>query len=280
MSLITTMFSLPLIAAGALPVLASGVSSMVGGLFGGFMARSARRSAEKKRQAAEARLAQLEANRQEITNPYSEAMNLVTNPFANLSVSTQAAEYQAEQADVSLANTLDTLQSTGAGAGGATALARAALQSKRGIAASIAQQESRNQQLRAQGQAAMEKQLAMFSGAGNKFMFDAREKRELQQLNRQSSLVSSYSQQEAQYRSQEGAMFGEALGGLGSFAIGGGFKALRGMLGGGGERPPLTTSQKIVSDRITAESDQYAEDMELEEIEDFTLGLEEEEDES
>ena len=111
-------------------------------------------------------------------------------------------------------------------------------------------------------------------------MFDAREKRELQQLNRQSSLVSSYSQQEAQYRSQEGAMFGEALGGLGSFAIGGGFKALRGMLGGGGERPPLTTSQKIVSDRITAESDQYAEDMELEEIEDFTLGLEEEEDES
>ena len=35
MSLITTMFSLPLIAAGALPVLASGVSSMVGGLFGG-----------------------------------------------------------------------------------------------------------------------------------------------------------------------------------------------------------------------------------------------------
>ena len=45
----------------------------------------------------------------------------LSNPFCNLSVATQAAEIQIEQADISLANTLDTLRSTGAGAGGATA---------------------------------------------------------------------------------------------------------------------------------------------------------------
>ena len=44
---------------------------------------------------------------------------------------------QVEEADIALANTLDTLRATGASAGGATALAQAALQSKKGVAASI-----------------------------------------------------------------------------------------------------------------------------------------------
>jgi hypothetical protein len=52
---------------------------------------------------------------------------MITNPYENLGVATQAAEFQAEQADIALANTLDTLLATGAGAGGATALAQAAL---------------------------------------------------------------------------------------------------------------------------------------------------------
>ena len=58
------------------------------------------------------------------------------------------AEMQIEEADIALANTLDTLRATGAGAGGATALAQAALQSKKGVAASIEQQESQNEKLR------------------------------------------------------------------------------------------------------------------------------------
>ena len=36
-----------------------------------------------------------------------------------MSVATQAAEMQMEQTDIALANTLDTLMATGAGAGGA-----------------------------------------------------------------------------------------------------------------------------------------------------------------
>ena len=85
-------------------------------------------------------------NRQQINNPYAN----MSNPFANLSVATEAAKFQAEQSDIALANTLDNLRQTGAG--GATALAQAALQSKRGVSANIQQQEAQNQRMQAQGQ--------------------------------------------------------------------------------------------------------------------------------
>jgi len=72
-------------------------------------------------------------NRQPAINPYAG----MTNQMANLGVATKAAEFQAEETDIALANTLDAMQASGAGAGGATALAQAALQSKRGISASL-----------------------------------------------------------------------------------------------------------------------------------------------
>ena len=56
---------------------------------------------------------------------------------------------QAEEADLSLANTLDTIRAGGFGAGGATALAQAAAKSKRGISADIAKQEAANELARA-----------------------------------------------------------------------------------------------------------------------------------
>lgn len=85
-------------------------------------------------------------NRQQLNNPYAN----MSNPFANLQVATKAAEMQAEQTDIALANTLDNLRETGAG--GATALAQAALKSKQGVAADIQRQETQNQRLQAQGQ--------------------------------------------------------------------------------------------------------------------------------
>jgi hypothetical protein len=85
---------------------------------------------------------QLKRQDKPITNPYASTMDIsgmakdlsgmINNPYANLGVATQAAEMQAEEADIALANTLDTLRATGASAGGATALAQAALQSKKG----------------------------------------------------------------------------------------------------------------------------------------------------
>jgi len=76
----------------------------------------------------------------------------IRNPYANMPVATKAAEMKAEEADQALANTLDNFREAGYGAGGATALARAAVKSKQGITASIEQQEARNAQLAAKGE--------------------------------------------------------------------------------------------------------------------------------
>ena len=76
----------------------------------------------------------------------------IYNPYDNLSVATQANQIKMDETDKALANTLDTLRQTGAAAGGATALAQAALKSKAGIAADIEKQEVGNERLRAQGE--------------------------------------------------------------------------------------------------------------------------------
>ena len=86
----------------------------------------------------------------------TDTSDLLSNPMANLSVSTAAAEMQAEEADIALANTLDLLASTGSSAGGATALAQAALQSKKGVAATIQQQEQANAVMEARGEQALQ----------------------------------------------------------------------------------------------------------------------------
>jgi hypothetical protein len=122
---------------------------------------------------------ELEKNRQVVTNPYAN----VTNPYANLQVATKAAEMQADQTDIALANTLDQLRQTGAG--GATALAQAALKSKQGVAADIQRQEAQNQKLQAQGQQQME--MAQARGAG--FAFQAQERRDEAQLDRLQGLA-------------------------------------------------------------------------------------------
>ena len=141
-------------------------ASIVSGLFGGSKAKAAARAAAAEKARLQGKLNSLETNRQDIVNPYagvvslasmaSDLSNQISNPFANLSVATGAAEMKIEQADISLANTLDTVRATGAGAGGATALAQAALQSKKGVAASIESQEAQNEKLRAQGEQQME----------------------------------------------------------------------------------------------------------------------------
>jgi len=116
----------------------------------------------------------LEQNRQKVINPYAN----VTNPYANLQVATKAAEMQADQTDIALANTLDSLRRTGAG--GATALAQAALRSKQGVAADIQRQEAQNQRLYAQGQQQME----MAKARGTGFAFKVQEMRDMAQLDR------------------------------------------------------------------------------------------------
>ena len=227
------------IAAGAL--ISAGVN-IIGGLFAGGAAKKRERAARQEKAKLQAKLNRLEANRQDVINPMSGVKDLsglaqdlssqLTNNFQNLSVATKAAEMQIEQADISLANTLDTLRSTGASAGGATALAQAALQSKKGVSASIEQQEAQNEKMKAQGEANLqamrmqEKQriqgIQMGEGArvqqaqaaGKQFVFNAQEEREMQQLDRVSAQLSGSEARQMQAQSDRtGALMG-TIGGL------------------------------------------------------------------
>ena len=114
----------------------------------------------------DAKISALERSRQPIVNPYSNVRDIssmasdlsgmLSNPYGDLGVATGAAEIQIEQSDLALANTLDTLRATGASAGGATALAQAALQSKKQVSADIEKQELTNERLKAQGEAQLQ----------------------------------------------------------------------------------------------------------------------------
>jgi hypothetical protein len=180
------------------------------------MGGAARRRARRRQKRLLKQIEKLEGERQDIINPFEGVESMLTNPFANLTVATQAAEMQAQQTDLSLASALDTLRATGSGAGGATALAQAALSSKQGISASIAQQEAQNERLRAQGQMRLEQQLADAEVKGRQFVFGATERREMQKLNRLSALAGAASQQAAAAETQMLSGIGTALGAVGT----------------------------------------------------------------
>ena len=156
---------------------------------------------------------------------------MLSNPFANLSVATQATEMQMEQTDIALANTLDTIRATGGGAGGATALAQAALQSKKGIAASIEAQEAANDKQRAQGEATLQQQRMAEAQrqqqadvAGAQFTFQQQEAREMQQLNRLSNQIGALRGAAAQANADATAALTGGIGAAASFLgnLGGG----------------------------------------------------------
>jgi hypothetical protein len=107
----------------------AGIATLVG-------AKQQKEDAEGEAKIKKEALESLQKSRQDIVNPYAN----ITNQYANLGVATQAAEFQAEEADIALANTLDTLRASGFGSGGATALAMAAAKSKKEVSASIESQ--------------------------------------------------------------------------------------------------------------------------------------------
>ena len=234
---------------GIVTAIAAGVSvasSVASGITGASAAKRAAKKARSEKDRAQAELDSIKASRQEITNPYASTQDLsalaqdlsgqLFNPFESLGVATKAAEIQIDQADISLANTLDTLRATGASAGGATALAQAALQSKQGVSASIEQQEAQNEKLRAQGEqnlinAKMSEQqrlqsIAISEGqrvqaaeaAGQQFVYQAQEARTNMDLDRAASLVDQARAQEASANQARAAAWSNALTGVGNVA--------------------------------------------------------------
>jgi len=229
------------------------VGSIVSGLFGASRAKraAARAAAEKRRLAGE--LKNLKDKRQVLINPYASSIkdqtNLIedlggnlTNSYANLGVATQAAEMQAEEADIALANTLDTLQASGASAGGATALAQAALASKKGVSATIEKQEVANEAMKAQGNDNLQKlklsesqrtqEAILGEGArtqgilakGEAIKMDMTENRQTGEINQvYSQMIGAQNQENASRRAQTQAITGMISGvadGVSSFAQG------------------------------------------------------------
>ena len=219
-------------------------ASLIGGFIGSGAAKRRRRAAERAARQKQKELNHLEKTRQSVINPYAGVTSLadmakdlsgeLSNPFANLGVATKAAEIQIEQSDIALANTLDTLRATGASAGGATALAQAALKSKQGVAASIEQQEAQNEKLKAQGEATLQSQrmaekqriqgIQISEGAraqdaqaqGKAFEFNAREQRQTAKINRVAGQLANQQQQAAQARADQSAAWAGAFSGVGS----------------------------------------------------------------
>ena len=207
-----------------------GVLSVASGIFGAASANKKRKDAKRRRKKLQTKLNDLEDSRQDIINPYEDVENLsgmISNPFASLGVATQAAEMKIEQADISLANTLDALRSTGSSAGGATALAQAALQSKKGVAASIEAQEAQNEKLRAQGEQTLQRQkmaeaqrIQGAEVAGKSFVFNQTEQRQVAELDRVSSQLVNQQNLEAQAASDTtSALTGMVGGAIEAFGV-------------------------------------------------------------
>ena len=234
---------------GAFTAIAAGVGaagSLIGSAAASSRARRAAKRAEADARAAQRKIDSIMASRQAAINPYEGTTNLsgmasdlsgmINNPFAQLGVATQAAEIQMEQSDIALANTLDTLRSTGSGAGGATALAQAALQSKKGIAANIEQQEAQNEQLKAQGEQTANQQrmaeaqrqqgIAISEGqrlqsadaAGKQFQFQVNEDRTNADLDRVSGQQDQARSDAAAANQASAAAWGATIGAVGNIA--------------------------------------------------------------
>ena len=221
------------------------IGRIIGGKKAAANAQDELRNAQNRTNGAQAKMNEAVESRQDIINPYAGITDLsglardltsqITNPFNNLTVSTAAAKMQAEETDIALANTLDTLEQTGASAGGATALAMAALKSKQTVSATIEKQEAANDQLRAKGEAQMNREKVASSQAydqatiqlkgrkeeadakGEIFEFQTQESRTNQDINRYTSMYLGAQQAENNIReaaAEAEEEYGNAWGGL------------------------------------------------------------------
>lgn len=226
---------------------AAGVA-ITGGLVSANQAKQAKKGFQSEADRKSWEISQLEKNRQAIPNPYAnikdvsgmakDLSGMMSNPYANIGVSTQAAEMEIEQADIALANTLDTLRATGSSAGGATALAQAALQSKKGVAASIEKQEADNEKLKAAGAEKMQaakiaeaerlqnlqmseaQRLQAADVEGTKFKFGEQESRDIAKLNRLAGQEGQAKMNAASAAQSQNAAYGSMFGALGNIAGG------------------------------------------------------------
>lgn len=202
----------------AITAAVGGITSMVGAQVQKNEAKKQMEAEAKKANDAKTALEEIEKNRQEVINPYEN----MANEFENLGVATQASKFQAEEADIALANTLDTIMQTGGGSGGATALARAALESKRGISADIQKQEKANNDARAEGA----NQVQQLKAQGEAYKFETQEARDVTKMDRLQTQQDNAEAREMMARNAKMAANQEMIGAVGGMAasLGGGLQ--------------------------------------------------------
>ena len=236
--------------AGAVAAIAGGVLAVGGTIFGMNRAAKQKKFAKRDANRLKGQIARAERERPTIINPFegitdlstlaSDLSGMASNPTMNLAVATQAAEMQVEEADIALANTLDTLQASGASAGGATALAQMALKSKQGVSASIEQQEARNQEIaeksRIQGELRIQdiqmgeakrmqdiqmgqaEKVQTAQAKGKEFMYREEDNRKMQELNRLSAQLSGAQQRKMAATQASNAALAGGIGAVGNIA--------------------------------------------------------------
>lgn len=173
----------------------------IGGLFGMSGAKKRRRKAETAYDQA-----RMGYGNVDISNPYAD----LENKMEDMRVATQAAEFQAQEQQTSLAMTLDAFRGAGGGTGAAAiaqALATQQRKSNQQIAAQIEQQEIDNE-MRAR-QAAMD--IQQLGAAGE-------ESRQTREMDRQSTLLGMAQQEYAGAIEAESAASSAMWGGLGGLA--------------------------------------------------------------
>ena len=232
----------------------AGAAVVGGGLISGHQAKQAAKGFANDANGRAAEINRIERSRRAVPNPFKnfedvssmakDLSGMMSNPYLNLGVATQAAEMEIEEADISLANTLDTIRATGSGAGGATALAQAALQSKKGVSATIEKQEADNAKLAARGEETLQaakvseaqriqetqmseaQRLQAAEAQGIDYRFKAEEDRTMQQLNRLAGQQAQAEANRAQAKSNQNAAYAGIASGIASIATAG--------IGGGG----------------------------------------------
>ena len=195
------MAGIAMIVAGAV----QGLTSLGMGLYQNHVAQEEARRQKIEARKQEAELAKLEALRQPVINQADEIRALkeqVTNPYQNLGVAMQGVNIKMQETDEALANTLNAINQSGAGAGAATALARQAAASKAQVAATIEKQELQNQQLYLQGeQQKVGQQMALEQAAIQEEIgaFGRQEERDIMKMGRLAGLQQNALQMAAQY---------------------------------------------------------------------------------
>ena len=202
--------------AAAVPSIVSGIGSLFGGR-------------KRRRRERAARNQYNQALNQYKNFEFENAFAGLENPFEDLRVSTEAAEFQSQQVQQGLAQSLDALRGAGGGTGAAAiaqAMAQQQAKTQQQIAADISKQEVANERLAAQAALRMQQMEAQGDMAVQQ-----------QEFGRESTLL-GMSQQElagarkarAEATSALGGMFGGiATAGIGAGLAGfGPFKGLKG----------------------------------------------------